>query len=173
MLSFCNRALHLAVLAQRSLRYSNTAKIFICLSACANNLLDELTDPSNYPTLPPLLTLLHCAFTTSTLFQMAAKISQLGAYMPSVLTNLPAGAVQTQLASQAAGLANPEQQGTEPTDRMPLAGLSQTESLTGSRPQPNTDRVPVGVEKAVHDAVKTPVQPKQGTRVQDCGHRQL
>lgn len=97
--------------------------------------------------------------------------------MPTVLTNLPAGAVQTQPVSQAAGLANLEQQGIEPTDRTPSAGVPQTESLAGSRPQPNTDRVPVGLEKAVQDAatVQTPVQPKlqhtQGNRVQDCGHR--
>lgn len=178
MLSFFNRALVLAVLAQRSLRYRNTAKIFICLTACGNNLLNELTDPNNYPNVPPLLSYCTVSFLSS-VFQIAAKMRELGVYMPTVLTNLPAGAVQTQPMIQAAGLANPEPQGMEPTDRTPSAGVPQTESLAGSRPQPNTHRVPVGLEKAAQDAAtaETPVQVKlqhtQGNRVQDCGHRQI
>lgn len=106
-------------------------------------------------------------------------MSQLGVYMPTVLTNPPAGAVQTQPVSQAAGLANPEQQGIVPTVGTPSAGAPQTQRLAASGPQLDTNKVPVGLEKAPQDAatVQTPVQPKlqhtQGNQVRDCGHKKL
>lgn len=131
----------------------NTPNIFIRLSACSNNLLSELSDPIDDPIPPPLPLTLFLL-----LFQMAAKMGQLGVYLPTVLRNLPAGAVQP--VSQAAGLANIEQQGVVPT--VPTSSAPQTQELASSVPQLNTNKVPIGLERpAQEDAtVQTPVQPK-------------
>uniref|UniRef100_A0A3B5AWT1 Uncharacterized protein n=1 Tax=Stegastes partitus TaxID=144197 RepID=A0A3B5AWT1_9TELE len=94
----------------------------------------------------------------SSLFQMAAKMSQLGVYMPTVLTNQPAGAVQPE--RQAAGLTNPEQQGVAPTMGTSAAAIQQGQACSGS--QPNANSVPAGLEGAAQEAatVQTSVRPK-------------
>lgn len=87
---------------------------------------------------------------------MAAEMGQLGAYLPTVLTRLLAGAVQP--VSQAAGLENPEQQGVVPT-----AGASsapQIQELVRSGSQRSTNGVPVGLERAAAQEAATSVQPK-------------
>ncbi|XP_026159767.1 proline-rich receptor-like protein kinase PERK14 isoform X2 [Mastacembelus armatus] len=91
--------------------------------------------------------------------QMASKMNQLGVYMSTVLTNLPAGAGLP--VNQAAGLSNPEQEGNVPNIGTPSAGVSQ-QGLTGCGPQPNANSVPVGLEKAAQNVatVQTPVHPK-------------
>ncbi|XP_028263993.1 ameloblastin isoform X2 [Parambassis ranga] len=92
--------------------------------------------------------------------EMAAKMSQLGVYMPSVLTNMPAGASQSQ--SRVAGLPNPQQQGAAGIMEASAAGVSQTQGLPCSGSQPNANSVPAGLEKAAPEAasVQTPVQAK-------------
>lgn len=94
---------------------------------------------------------------TPTLFQMAAKMSQLSVYVPTVLQT---GAVQH--VNQAVGLANPERQSAIPT------------AAAGSGPQPHTNRLPVGLEKAAQATatVQTPVQPKVQRHQGNCGHQQ-
>uniref|UniRef100_A0A8P4GMQ7 Ameloblastin n=1 Tax=Dicentrarchus labrax TaxID=13489 RepID=A0A8P4GMQ7_DICLA len=91
---------------------------------------------------------------------MAAKMAQLGVYLPNVLTNPSAGAVQP--VNQAAGLKNPEQQGIVPTVGTSSIGVPQTQSPASSGPQPNTNRVPLGLERPTQEAatVQTPAEPK-------------
>ncbi|XP_040892356.1 DNA translocase FtsK-like isoform X3 [Toxotes jaculatrix] len=91
--------------------------------------------------------------------QMAAKMSQLGAYVPTVLTNLPTGAVQT--VSQAAGLTNVGQAGVVPTVVTSSSGVPQAQGLASTGPQPNTNCVPAALERAAQEVVtvQTPVQP--------------
>ncbi|XP_035811571.2 ameloblastin isoform X2 [Amphiprion ocellaris] len=91
--------------------------------------------------------------------EMAAKMSQLGVYMPTVLTNQPAGAVQPEMQA-AAGLTNPEQQGIAPTVGISAAGVQQGQACSGS--QLNANNVPAGLEGAAQEAatVQTPVQVK-------------
>ncbi|XP_040892355.1 DNA translocase FtsK-like isoform X2 [Toxotes jaculatrix] len=90
---------------------------------------------------------------------MAAKMSQLGAYVPTVLTNLPTGAVQT--VSQAAGLTNVGQAGVVPTVVTSSSGVPQAQGLASTGPQPNTNCVPAALERAAQEVVtvQTPVQP--------------
>ncbi|KAK2817073.1 hypothetical protein Q5P01_025264 [Channa striata] len=103
------------------------------------------------------------------------KMGHLDFYMPNVLTNLPVGAVQP--VNPAAGLANPEQQGTAPNGGSPSAGVPQTQGLASSGPQANTNRVLAGLEKAAQatTTVQTPVQPKlqprSGNLAQGCSHQ--
>lgn len=100
---------------------------------------------------------------------MAAAMGQLGVYMPTVLTNQPAAAVQPE--SQAAGLRDPEQQGAQPAVKTSAAGGQQIEGLPCSRSQTNASGVPAGLAGAAPEAatVQTPAQPQlqptQGTRV--------
>lgn len=91
--------------------------------------------------------------------EMAAKMSQLGVYMPTVLTNQPAGAVQPEMQA-AAGLTNPEQQGIAPTVGISAAGVQQGQVCSGS--QLNANNVPAGLEGAAQEVVtvQTPVQVK-------------
>lgn len=108
---------------------------------------------------------------------MAAKLGQLGVYLPTVLTNPSAGAVQTvnqaavltnpsagavQPVNQATGLKNPEQQGIVPTVRTLSAGVPQTQGPASSGPQLNTEGVPEGLARSPQEVatVQTPVQPK-------------
>lgn len=99
---------------------------------------------------------------------MAAKMGQLGVYMPPVLTNLPAGAVQP--VNQAVGLTNPEQQGIVPTEATSSATVPQTQGLASSGPQPNTNGVPVGLERPAKEAatIQTPAQPKHQPTQGNC-----
>lgn len=106
--------------------------------------------------------------------QMSATMGQLGVYLPSVLTNPSAGAVQP--VNQAAGLTNPEEQGTVPTLATPSAGVLQTQGPAGlsnaspqtlgpasSGTQPTDNSVPVGLESPTQTAatVRTPAEPKR------------
>ncbi|XP_041790202.1 synapsin-1-like [Chelmon rostratus] len=98
--------------------------------------------------------------------EMAAKLGQLGVYLPSVLTNPSAGVAQP--VDQAAGLTNPEQQGIGPTVGTSSAGVPQTQGPASSGPQPNTNGLPVGLEKPTQETVtvqKTKLQPTQGNLV--------
>ncbi|XP_023261673.1 methyl-CpG-binding domain protein 6-like [Seriola lalandi dorsalis] len=93
--------------------------------------------------------------------QMAAKMGQLSMYVPTVLTNLPTGG-GVQAASQAAGLTNQAQAGVVPTAVTPSGGVPQTERLASTGLQPDTDTLPVGLERAAQEAatVQSPVQPQ-------------
>uniref|UniRef100_A0A8C6KD20 Uncharacterized protein n=1 Tax=Nothobranchius furzeri TaxID=105023 RepID=A0A8C6KD20_NOTFU len=84
-------------------------------------------------------------------FQAAAKMSQLGVYVPSVLTNLPAGAAALQPESQAAGLKNPDQQAAGQT-----AGVPPSQGLPCSGAQPNANSFPAGLERAAPEAATIP-----------------
>uniref|UniRef100_A0A3Q3SMV6 Uncharacterized protein n=1 Tax=Mastacembelus armatus TaxID=205130 RepID=A0A3Q3SMV6_9TELE len=103
-----------------------------------------------------VMMMIYCTETFLSLFQMASKMNQLGVYMSTVLTNLPAGAGLP--VNQAAGLSNPEQEGNVPNIGTPSAGVSQ-QGLTGCGPQPNANSVPVGLEKAAQNVatVQTPL----------------
>ncbi|XP_076583527.1 ameloblastin isoform X2 [Chaetodon auriga] len=98
--------------------------------------------------------------------EMAAKIGQLGVYLPTVLTNPSAGVVLP--VNQAAGLTNPELQGIVPTVGTSSAGVPQTQGPASSGPQPNANRVPVGLERPTQETVtvqKPKLQPTQGNHV--------
>lgn len=84
----------------------------------------------------------------SPVFQAAAKMNQFGMYMPSVLSNLPAGAGAVQLESQAAGLKNPEQQTAGRAAGTPVDGVPPSQGLACSGSQPNANSFPAGLEKA-------------------------
>lgn len=94
---------------------------------------------------------------------MAAEMGQLGVYLTTVLTNSPAGAVQP--VSHATGIANPEQQGIGPTVGISSAVVPQTPAPASSGPQPNTNWVPAGLERATQEqaTVQTPVEAKLQT----------
>ncbi|KAI3353163.1 hypothetical protein L3Q82_019720, partial [Scortum barcoo] len=107
--------------------------------------------------------------------ELAAKMGQLGVYLPTVLTNPSAGAVQpvnqaaaptnppagaVQPVNQAAGLKNPEQQGTVSTAGTLSTRVPQTRGPACSGPRTNTDRVPEGLEGPAQVTVQTPVHPK-------------
>uniref|UniRef100_A0A3B4T923 Uncharacterized protein n=1 Tax=Seriola dumerili TaxID=41447 RepID=A0A3B4T923_SERDU len=85
----------------------------------------------------------------------------LSMYVPTVLTNLPTGG-GVQAASQAAGLTNQAQAGVVPTAVTPSGGVPQTERLASTGLQPDTDTLPVGLERAAQEAatVQSPVQPQ-------------
>ncbi|TNN28011.1 hypothetical protein EYF80_061841 [Liparis tanakae] len=93
--------------------------------------------------------------------QMAAKLGQLGVFLTSMLTHLPAGTVVP--VSPAAGLVNSEQQSAGPT----LGALTLTLTLTltlrqtqgplSSGPQLSTNRSPSGVEAAVEAPIQEPL----------------
>nr|XP_040043059.1 DNA translocase FtsK-like [Gasterosteus aculeatus aculeatus] len=104
--------------------------------------------------------------------QTAVKMSQLGVYLTTLLTNPPAGAIQP--VSQGAGLVNPQQQVVVPTSGTLSAGVQQTQGPAGSAPQPNTNGFPSGLERPPQEAatVKAPVQPTEGKRVCNCSNRQ-
>lgn len=150
-----------------------TAKIFIRLSACLNNLLSEPSDPIDDPIIPPPGPL-TVSFLSS-VFQVAAKLGQLGVYLDTVLTNPPAGAVQHEI--RAAGLANIPT-GIIPTVGTSLSGVLQTQGLASSGPQPNTNGLPAGLKRPVQEAatvqtsVQSKLQPTQGNLVWDCSHQQ-
>ncbi|XP_058497032.1 nuclear receptor coactivator 6-like [Solea solea] len=93
--------------------------------------------------------------------EMAAKMNQLGVYMPTMLTNLPSGAVQT--LNQAAGLPNPEQAGVGPTAG--AARASQLLRLVNTGLQPNTASVPANLKRGVQEVAtdKAPAQAKLQT----------
>uniref|UniRef100_A0A8C9YZN1 Uncharacterized protein n=1 Tax=Sander lucioperca TaxID=283035 RepID=A0A8C9YZN1_SANLU len=143
-----------------------TAKIFIRLSACLNNLLSEPSDPIDDPIIPPPGPL-TVSFLSS-VFQVAAKLGQLGVYLDTVLTNPPAGAVQHEI--RAAGLANIPT-GIIPTVGTSLSGVLQTQGLASSGPQPNTNGLPAGLKRPVQEAatvqtsVQSKLQPTQGNLV--------
>uniref|UniRef100_A0A3Q0QYK3 Uncharacterized protein n=1 Tax=Amphilophus citrinellus TaxID=61819 RepID=A0A3Q0QYK3_AMPCI len=111
---------------------------------------------------------LPCLFTVSflsLLFQMAATMGQLGVYMPTVLTNQPAGAVQAR--SQAAGLKNPEQPGVQPAVGTSAAGGQQIQGLPCAGSQTNANGVPAGLAGAAPSAAtaQPQLQPTQRTLV--------
>ncbi|KAF3852057.1 hypothetical protein F7725_005412, partial [Dissostichus mawsoni] len=97
--------------------------------------------------------------------QMAAEMGQLAMYLTNLLKNSPAGAILP--VSQAAGLANPENQGMVPTAGTSV-GVPQTGGLARSGPQPNTNVIPVGLERTaqqsatVQTSVQAKLQPTQG-----------
>lgn len=103
------------------------------------------------PTPPSPLTVSFLSY----LFQMAAKLGQLGVYMSSVLTNPSAGAVQP--VNQAAGIAYQDQQGIVPTSP---AGIQQTQGPASAGSPSNTN--PVGLKSPTQQAatVQTPAEPK-------------
>lgn len=74
---------------------------------------------------------------------MAATMGQLGVYMPNVLTNQPAGAVQPE--SQAAGLTHPEQQGVQPAVGTSAAGAQPIKALPCSGSHPNASGFSAGL----------------------------
>ncbi|XP_028986432.3 basic proline-rich protein-like [Betta splendens] len=94
--------------------------------------------------------------------EIAAKLSQLGAYRPTVL----------QPVQQAAGLANPDQRGPAPTDGAPPAAGPLAQRPAGAGPRPGTSRVPAGSEKAAQATVQAPVQAKVQRSQGNCGHQQ-
>ncbi|KAM8879774.1 uncharacterized protein AB9W97_014948 [Spinachia spinachia] len=104
--------------------------------------------------------------------QTAVKMSQLGVYLTSVLTNLPAGAVRP--VSQGAGPVNPQQQVVVPTSGTFPAGVQQTQGPASSAPPPDTHGFPSGLERPPQEAAtaKAPVQPAGGKRVCNCSNRQ-
>uniref|UniRef100_A0A672YDH3 Uncharacterized protein n=1 Tax=Sphaeramia orbicularis TaxID=375764 RepID=A0A672YDH3_9TELE len=106
----------------------------------------------------PLLPLPISVFTS--LFQIAAKMGQLGVYLPTVLANQPAGAVQP--VSQSAGLANPEKPDVLPTVGSSPAGVQQMQGHNGSGSMPCANNLPAGLERPAQEAatVQTPAPPK-------------
>lgn len=141
--SFLCRTLHLAVLARRNLRCDSQDVIYqhvqtVCL---VNPVIPVMMKSSPLPCLLQHLSVLL-------LFQMAAKISQLGVYMQSVLTNGAAGGASVQPQSQAAGLANQEQRGAAPAVGSSTAGAAPLQGSPCSGSQANANNVPAGLEKA-------------------------
>lgn len=98
----------------------------------------------------------------SLVFQAAAKMNQFSVYMPSVLSNLPAGAGAVQLESQAAGLKNPEQQTAGRSAGPPVDGVPPSQGLACAGSQPNANSFPAGLAKAAPQAaaVQTPAPPR-------------
>ncbi|XP_069386377.1 basic salivary proline-rich protein 1-like [Paralichthys olivaceus] len=100
--------------------------------------------------------------------EVAAKMSQLGVYMPTMIANLPAGAVQSQAA---AGLSNLGQAGVPPAVVTASAGAPQTQGLVGTGPQPNAEGGPVGLQREAKEVATAPtsvqpeVQPTLGNQV--------
>lgn len=92
--------------------------------------------------------------------EIAAKMGQLGVYLPTVLANQPAGAVQP--VSQAAGLANPEKPDALPTVASSPAGVQQMQGHNGSGSMPCANNLPAGLERPAQEAttVQTPAPPK-------------
>ncbi|XP_072239801.1 ameloblastin [Leuresthes tenuis] len=91
--------------------------------------------------------------------ETAAKMSRLGMYMPTLLTNLPAGGGAVQPQTQAAGMTNPAQQGAMKTVGSSAVGVQPLQKVACSEPKPS---IPAGLEKAAPEAstVQTPAQPK-------------
>ncbi|XP_029285974.1 uncharacterized protein LOC115007303 [Cottoperca gobio] len=134
------------------------------------------SQPANQPTLPqqPLIFPPYRYFPhfsspyrnqlSSTLGSLSSEELQLAMYLTTVLTNPPAAAVQP--VSQAAGLANREQQGIVPT--VESTGVPQTLEPASSGPQPNTNVLPVGLERPAQEAttvqtsIQAKLQPTQG-----------
>ncbi|XP_047222434.1 uncharacterized protein LOC124868853 isoform X1 [Girardinichthys multiradiatus] len=94
--------------------------------------------------------------------ETAAKMSQLGMYMPTMLANLPAGAGAVQAQSQAAGLTNPDQWAARQTAGTSATGVQPSQGLPCAGSQLNADSLPAGLKRAVPEAptVQTPAQPK-------------
>ncbi|XP_034443248.1 pollen-specific leucine-rich repeat extensin-like protein 2 [Hippoglossus hippoglossus] len=106
--------------------------------------------------------------------EMAARMSQLGMYVPTMFANLPAGAVQSQAT---AGLTNLGQAGVAPTVVMASAGAPQTQGLAGTGPQPNATGGPVGLQREAQEVATAPtsvqpeVQPSQAKpSLNPCPH---
>ncbi|XP_041839492.1 ameloblastin [Melanotaenia boesemani] len=99
--------------------------------------------------------------------ETVAKMGQLGLFMPTVLTNPPAGGGAVQPQSQAAGLKSPEQHGTRPAVGSSTAGVPSLQRLACSGSQPDTKGLPAGLEKGAAEASigQTPGQPKLGNLV--------
>lgn len=87
---------------------------------------------------------------------MLATIGRLAVFLPSVLTNPSAAAVQP--VNQGAGLVDSARQGTLPMVATPSGAVQQTQ-----RPQPNNNRVPADLVGAMQDVatVPTPVEQTQ------------
>ncbi|CAG5928509.1 unnamed protein product [Menidia menidia] len=94
--------------------------------------------------------------------ETAAKMSRLGMFMPTLLSNLPTagGAVQPQ--TQAAGMANPDQQGAGQTVRSAAAGAQPLQRAACSESKASANNLPAALEKAAPEVstVQTPPQPK-------------
>ncbi|KAM4595730.1 ameloblastin [Fundulus diaphanus] len=84
--------------------------------------------------------------------ETAAKMSQLGMYMPTMLGNLPTGAGAVQAQSQAAGLANPDQRAAVQTVGTSATGAQPLQSLPCAASQPNANSSPAGLKSAVPQA---------------------
>lgn len=89
---------------------------------------------------------------------MAATMGQMGVYMPNVLTNQPAGAVQPE--SQAAGLTHPEQQGVQPAVGTSAAGAQPIKALPCSGSQPNASGFSAGLAGSDAATAQTPAEPQ-------------
>ncbi|XP_029363023.1 pollen-specific leucine-rich repeat extensin-like protein 2 [Echeneis naucrates] len=94
--------------------------------------------------------------------EMAAKISQLDMYIPTVLTNLPAGEGGAQPVSQAAELAHQQQAGVVATVVTPSAGAPQMQELPVTGPE--------SFQQAMQQAaiIQTSVQPKSQPTQGNC-----
>lgn len=83
------------------------------------------------------------------LFQIAAKLSQLGMFMPTMLANPPAGAAAVQAQSQFAGITNPDQRAARQTAGTSASGAQPLQGLPCSGSQLNVNNPPAGLERAV------------------------
>lgn len=89
---------------------------------------------------------------------MVAEIGQ--AYLPTLLTDPSAGAVQP--IQQAAGLKNSQGEGVTLTAGS--AGAPVTQDLASSGPQPDTNGVPAGLEKPTQQVAT--IQPPAEAKLQ-------
>ncbi|XP_032420105.1 ameloblastin isoform X2 [Xiphophorus hellerii] len=81
--------------------------------------------------------------------EIAAKLSQLGMFMPTMLANLPAGAAAVQAQSQFAGITNPDQRAARQTAGTSASGAQPLQGLPCSGSQLNVNNPPAGLERAV------------------------
>ncbi|XP_038132008.1 uncharacterized protein LOC119777267 isoform X1 [Cyprinodon tularosa] len=94
--------------------------------------------------------------------ETAAKMSQLGMFMPTMLGNLPNGAGAVQAQSQTTGLTNLEQRVAGQTAGTSTAGAQPLQGLPCAGSQANANNLPAGLKTAVQETptVQTPAQPK-------------
>ncbi|XP_008412146.1 ameloblastin [Poecilia reticulata] len=84
--------------------------------------------------------------------ETAAKLSQLGMFMPTMLANLPAGAAAAvQAQSQVAGIINPDQRAAGQTARTSASGARPLQGAPCSGSQLNVNNTPARLKKAVRE----------------------
>lgn len=84
--------------------------------------------------------------------ETAAKLSQLGMYMPTMLANLPAGSGAIQAQSQVHGVTNPEQRAAGQTAATSAAAAQPLQGLPCAGSKLNGSGSPAGLKKAVPEA---------------------